>query len=222
MDTLHLYLDSADLKVLKPLLPNPLVYGVTTNPTLLKRAGVRWDALPQLVDQLLGLGVQALHLQAVGETADDLTHSGHELVRLDDTGHIFLKLPATREGFEAAARLTRDGLSVTITAVYRPEQVLFAAQVGANYAAPYLGRLQDSGQDGFELIAQMQSLLNLYVPHPTRLLVASVRTREAVSSLLALGVGSFTLPPVLFTELLANAETTSAAATFMQDARSLT
>ena len=222
MDALHLYLDSADVKTLGLLLPNPLVYGVTTNPTLLKRAGVRWDALPQFVDQILNLGVRALHLQAVGETADELTRSGDELAKLGDTERIFLKLPATREGFEAAARLTGKGLRVTMTAVYRPEQVLFAAQVGASYAAPYLGRLQDSGQAGLKLIGQMQTLLNLYALHPTRLLVASVRTREAVLSLFELGVGSLTLPPVLFTELLINPGTTTAAATFMHDAQSLT
>ena len=221
MNALHLYLDSADLGVLEQILPNSLVYGVTTNPTLLKRAGVKWNALPELVKKLLGLRIRALHLQAIGETPDELTHSGRELAGLGDAERIFVKLPATREGFEAAARLTGEGLNVTMTAVYRPEQALFSAQVGASYAAPYLGRLQDSGQDGLELIGQMQTFLNLYAAHPTRLLVASVRTREAVLSLLALGVGSLTLPPALFTELLTNPETTAAAATFMHDAQAL-
>lgn len=221
MDALHLYLDSADLAALKQVLPNPLVYGVTTNPTLLKRAGVKWRDLPELVDRIFDLGVRALQLQAVGESADTLTRSGRELAGLGDTRRIFVKLPATREGFDAAARLTKDGFGVTTTAVYRPEQALFSAQVGASYAAPYLGRLQDAGHDGLAVIGQMQTLLELYAPHPTRLLVASVRTREAVLSLLASGVGSLTLPPALFAELLGNPETSAAAATFMQDAQSL-
>ena len=221
MDALHLYLDSADLGALGALLPNPLIYGVTTNPTLLKRAGVTWEALPRLVDRVFGFGVQALHLQAVGETADELSRSGLELSKLGDAKRIFIKLPATREGFEAAARLTGVGLQVTMTAVYRPEQALFAAQVGARYAAPYLGRLQDAGYDGLAVITQMQGLLKLYAPHSTRLLVASVRTREAVLSLLELGVGSLTLPPALFTDLLDTPETTAAATTFLQDAQSL-
>jgi len=78
MDAFHLYLDSADLTALKQLLPNPLVYGVTTNPTLLKRAGVAWQALPRLADELFGLGVRALHLQVGGETSSEMVASGLE------------------------------------------------------------------------------------------------------------------------------------------------
>ena len=221
MDALQLYLDSADLEALRQVLPNPLVYGVTTNPTLLKRAGVRWKELSRLAEQIASLGVQALHLQVEGETPEEMVTSGRDLAQLGGSAHVYIKVPATREGFTAAAQLTAEGFSVTMTAVYRPEQALFSAQVGASYAAPYLGRLQDSGEDGLAVIAQMQTLLNLYAPHPTRLLVASVRTREAVLSLLELGVGSLTLPPALFADLLANPETTAAAATFMQDAQTL-
>lgn len=95
--------------------------------------------------------------------------------------------------------------------------MLFSALAGATYAAPYLVRLQGSGQDGLEVIKQMQALLELYYPTPTRLLVANVRSREAVLQLLALGVGSMILPPALFS----CSATDQAAATFLQDARSL-
>lgn len=191
MDAARFYLDSADLGARAEVLPNPLVHGVTTNPTLLKRAGVAWRDLRGLIEAIFGLGARALHLQATGE------------------------------GLLAAARLTTDGLGVTTTAVYQPEQVLFSARAGATYAAPYLGRLQDGGEDGLGVIGQMQALLDLYAPHPTRLLVASVRSREAVVQLLALGVGGLTLPPALFAELVSVPATDRAAATFLEDARSL-
>ena len=221
MDAFHLYLDSADVAALNALLPNPLVYGVTTNPTLLKRAGVAWRELPRLTDELFGLGVRAVHLQVVGETSSEMVASGLELAQLGEPEHIFIKIPASREGLVAAAQLTAEGFGVTTTAVYRPEQALFSAQAGATYAAPYLGRLEDAGEDGLAVIRQMQTLLTLYAPTPTRLLVASVRTREAVLSLLHLGVGSLTLPPALFAELLHCNATEHAAATFSSDAQSL-
>lgn len=221
MDAFHLYLDSADIAALKELLPNPLVYGVTTNPTLLKRAGVTWRDLPRLADELFSLGVRALHLQVVGETSDEMVRSGLELAKLGEPERIFIKVPASRKGLVAAARLTAEGLGVTTTAVYRPEQALFSAQAGATYAAPYLGRMEDAGEDGLAVIRQMQTLLTLYAPTPTRLLVASVRTREAVLSLLNLGVGSLTLPPALFAELLHCDATEHAAATFLSDAQNL-
>ena len=220
-DAFHLYLDSADLGALRQILPHPLVYGVTTNPTLLKRAGLAWGELPRLVDEIYALGVQAVHVQVVGQTTGEMVASGLELAQLGEPGRIFIKIPATRDGLSAAAKLTVQGLGVTTTAVYRPEQVMFSALAGATYAAPYLGRLQDGGQDGLAVIGRMQALLNLYHPAPTRLLVASVRSREAVLALLSLGVGSMTLPPALFTELLTCAETDEAAATFLQDAQSL-
>lgn len=221
MDAPHFYLDSADLGALAEVLPNPLVHGVTTNPTLLKHAGVAWRDLPGLVEAIFGLGVRALHLQVTGETADEMVASGIALAGLGDPKRIFIKVPATREGLLAAARLSADGLGVTTTAVYRPEQALFSAQAGATYAAPYLGRLQDGEEDGLGVIGQMQALPDLYAPHPTRLLVASVRLREAVLSLLNLGVGSLTLPPALFAELVNVPETDRAAATFLEDAQSL-
>jgi len=221
MDAFHLYLDSAEVGALQQVLPHPLVYGVTTNPTLLKRAGLAWHNLAHLVDDIFASGVRAVHLQVVGHTADKMVASGRELAQLGEPGRVFIKIPATRDGLSAVAKLTAEGYSVTTTAVYCPEQVLFSALAGATYAAPYLGRLQDSGQDGLDVIKRMQALLNLYHPTPTRLLVASVRSREAVLQLLALGVGSMTLPPALFAELLNCPATDHAAATFLQDAQSL-
>ena len=226
MDACHLYLDSADLGALKNVLPHPLVYGVTTNPTLFKKAGLMRRDLAAFVSDILAAGVRAVHLQAVGHTRDELIASGLEHAQLaasgsGEPGRIVVKLPATREGFAAAAKLTAEGVRVTVTAVYRPEQVLLAASAGASYAAPYLGRLQDGGHDGLAVVGQMQALLERYAVTPTRLLVASVRSRETVVQLLELGVGSITLPPALFAELLSCPETDEAAATFLQDAQAL-
>lgn len=174
MEACHLYLDSAELGALRDVLPHPLVYGVTTNPTLLKKAGVTSRDLGALVSDVFAAGVRAVHLQAVGQTQDELVASGLEHAQLaasgpGEPGQVFVKLPATREGFAAAAKLTAEGVRVTVTAVYRPEQVLFAASTGALYAAPYLGRLQDGGHDGLAVIGRMQALLDRYAVTTTRL-----------------------------------------------------
>ncbi len=221
MNAFHLYLDSAEVSALQQVLPHPLIYGVTTNPTLLRRAGLAWHDLTHLVNDIFASGVRAVHLQVTGHTAAEIVASGRELAQLGNPSRVFIKIPSTRNGLSAAGRLTTEGFSVTTTAVYCPEQVLFSALAGATYAAPYLGRLEDSGQDGLGIIGRMQALLNLYHLTTTRLLVASVCSREAVLQLLALGVGSMTLPPALFAELLNYPETDHAAATFLQDAQSL-
>jgi transaldolase len=95
---------------------------------------------------------------------------------------------------------------------------VFASLAGAAYVAPYLGRLTDLGADGLSVIARMQALLDRYGSH-TRLLVASVRSREDVLALLELGVGALTLPPELFGSLLDNPATIKDEASFLADAR---
>lgn len=218
----HLYLDSADLGVLKGVLPHPLVYGVTTNPTLMRRVGLTYADLPRFVEAVQALGAKALHLQVPCSTAEETVREGRKLAALGPPGVVLVKIPATREGLSGAAALVAEGIPVTMTAVYRPEQALWSQMVGASYAAPYLGRLEDGGQDGLALIGRMQGLLERYSgATPTRLLVASVRSREAVLGLLTLGVGAITLPPTLLTELLDDPDTDRASAAFLEDARSL-
>ena len=109
-------------------------------------------------------------------------------------------------------------MPVTFTAVWAPEQALFAAMLGAAYAAPYLGRMQDAGLDGLAQIAQMQARLEGSAA-PTRLLVASLRSRQACLDVIALGARAITLPPALFAELIDHEPTRAAERVFLADAR---
>ncbi|HVJ44385.1 MAG TPA: transaldolase family protein [Dongiaceae bacterium] len=216
----HLYLDSADLDELRKCLPHPTVYGVTTNPTLLKRAGVSRAQLSDFTRQCFDLGAQAVQTQVFSATAEEMAADAAALERLGAPGQIVIKIPVTREGLKAGARLIGEGVPVTFTAVYVLEQALFAAQLGAAYAAPYLGRLDDSGVDGLGLIQKMQAVV-MRETQVTRLLVASIRSRAAFLGLMELGVGAMTVPPKLFHELLDHETTLSAEAAFLADAAAL-
>ncbi|RSZ44290.1 MULTISPECIES: transaldolase family protein [unclassified Variovorax] len=217
----HLYLDSADLSELKTCLPHPVVHGVTTNPTLLKRAGIGRGDVPRLLKRCIELGARQVQAQVYSEDADGMLEDARTLLSHFETGQLVVKIPATRQGLAAGAQLIEQGVPVTWTAVYAPEQAHFAAQLGAAYAAPYLGRLDDSGVDGLALIAQMQALVAQRPSSGTRLLVASIRSREAYLSLLRLGVGAITIPPRLFSELLDHPATLAAERGFLADARDL-
>ena len=211
----HLYLDSAELSELRACLPHPVIHGVTTNPTLLKRAGVGRDGLTALLQTAIELGAKQVQAQVGAPQADAMLEDAERLLRPFDRGQLVVKIPATREGLRAGAQLSARGVPVTYTAVYVLEQAHFAAQLGAAYAAPYLGRLEDAGVDGLALIAQMQSVLQ---GSGTRLLVASVRTREAYLALLRIGVGAITVPPRLFGELVDHEFTLAAERGFLADA----
>lgn len=216
----HLYLDSADLGELRACLPHPVVHGVTTNPTLLRRAGVSRSDLPALLRECLALGARQVQAQVQAADAAGMLDDARRLLADFGPGQLVVKIPATREGLRAGAQLSGDGHPVTYTAVYAPEQAHFAALLGAAYAAPYLGRLEDGGADGLALIGRMQALL-AQTAAPTRLLVASVRSREAYLALLALGVGAITIPPRLLPALLDHPATLEAERGFLADAQAL-
>src|ERR1700754_836549 len=168
-EAFHLYLDSADLSELRACLPHPVIHGVTTNPTLLKRAGVGRDALSGLLQTAIELGAKQVQAQVTAAQTDAMLEDAERLLRPFERGQLVVKIPATRDGLRAGAQLSARGVPVTYTAVNVLEQAHFAVQLGAAYAAPYLGRLDDAGIDGLALIAQMQSLIG---GSATRLLVA--------------------------------------------------
>ena len=220
MSGFHLYLDSADLGEWQACLPHPVVRGVTTNPTLLRRAGVGRAQLPALLHRAIALGARQVQAQVHAADVAGMLADAEALLAPFDPGQLVVKIPATREGLQAGAALIARGVPVTWTAVYAPEQAHFAAMLGAAYAAPYLGRLQDAGADGLAVIADMQALV-AQAGSTTRLLVASVRSREAYLALLRLGVGAITIPPRLFSELMDHEATLAAERGFLADAAAL-
>lgn len=217
MADFHLYLDSADITELRACLPHPVVHGVTTNPTLLRRAGVSWQALPDLLDELIALGANQVQAQVRSADVSGMLADADALLCRVDLRRLVVKIPATREGLRAGGILISQGVAVTFTAVYALEQAHFAAELGAAYAAPYLGRLNDAGVDGLALIGAMQGLLTARSAS-MRLLVASVRDRAAYLDLLHLGVRAITIPPRLLPDLLDHSATIQAEQGFLADA----
>ncbi|MEY2645127.1 MAG: hypothetical protein RLZZ611_1776 [Cyanobacteriota bacterium] len=212
---LRLLLDSADPAAWRQWLPTGLFHGVTTNPTLLKRAGRPCDlsSLRALSQEALALGVQELHLQAWGS---DLLSCGRALADLAPE-RIWIKLPLTAAGLEAARGLRADGVPLTFTACYEPAQVLLAAALGVDYIAPYLGRISDQGRDGHAELIRMQRCVDR-LEAPLRLLVASLRCPNDLARLAAEGLNTFTISPAIAEQLLAVEATLAAAAQFELDA----
>ncbi|MEM9164309.1 MAG: transaldolase family protein, partial [Cyanobacteria bacterium P01_F01_bin.4] len=137
---------------------------------------------------------------------------------LDD--RVVVKVPITRLGTTAAAQLTKLGVRVTLTAVYSVPQVLIAAALGAEYVAPYLGRINDLGQDGRALLAKMQRALN-GVQSPTRILAASIRDLEDISYLATQGLDTFTFAPTIASEFFDIKATIAATKDFERAAQAM-
>ncbi|MFB9378349.1 transaldolase family protein [Kineococcus gynurae] len=190
---MKLYADSADREAVLGLLRDNLVHGVTTNPKILHRDGRSQADLPELYQDFVTAGAAEVFLQAVGGDLAELRRSGEFIAGLGD--RVVVKVPATTAGFAVAGSLVREGVPVLLTAVYSLAQATVAGSLGAAYIAPYLGRLNDAGEDGLATVKAMDTVL---APTATRVLVASVRTPEVAATLALEGISHLTADvPVL-------------------------
>ena len=214
--TIRLLLDTADRSEWERLLPSFPFSGVTTNPTLLRRAGLRCDleTIGELARTAFALGTEEMQAQGWGATTDELLRTGEAIATIDR--RMVVKLPATREGVAAARRLIANGATVTLTAVYHPHQVLTAAALGCRYAAPYYGRM---GDEGLAAAYDIATMLTITKDTRTRVLVASLRAAADLAFLAARGADTFALSPTIADAMLAEDLTVSAARVFETDAR---
>lgn len=185
---MDLYLDSADRDALAPLLATGLFRGVTTNPLILQRAGVRLSEVPSLVSWLLAEGADEVFVQTTAADADAIEREGHALRDLSDK--LVVKVPATAPGLVATRRLSAAGVPVLLTVVYHPNQAVLAAAAGARFIAPYLGRMTEAGRDGR---ADLRTMARALAGTGTGVLVASVRDAAVVPELAADGLEAVTV-----------------------------
>lgn len=216
---MRIYIDSAVQAEIKEALASGYVHGVTTNPTLLRRAGLRSEAVPGLVRMAIGEGAMELHLQTYASDVQGIVSEGTALADLD-LGRVVVKIPSTAAGFAAASQLSSRGLRVTLTAVYTARQAVLAHAVGAHYIAVYVGRMRDQGLDALKVIGQMQHILDVQ-RSTVEILAASVRAPEEVVALAELGVAAVTLPLNVLRQLPDSPATSAAAATFIEDSGAL-
>jgi transaldolase len=212
----RIYIDSADEAAIVEALASGYVYGVTTNPTILRRAGARAAGVPALARMALAAGARELHLQVYSDDTAAMVREGRALAELDPQ-RVVVKIPATAAGYAAAAQLAADRVRVTLTAVYTIRQAILAASVGAAYIAVYVGRMGDAGLDALGLVAAMQRTLDAQHA-PVAILAASIRDAAEIEALALAGVATVTLPPPVLSQLLDSPLTAAAAASFGADA----
>jgi transaldolase len=200
---LRFFIDSVEKKDWQRYLSTGLFFGVTTNPKLIAKSGIPFeiDHMEGLAVSAFDLGAKEIHIQVWGETTENMLKIGRELSSIDP--RVMVKVPITAEGLKCANQLISEGSSVTLTAVHAAEQALIAAALGAKYAAPYLGRMNDGGLNGLEEIIFMQRIIK-NADSNTRLLVASIREIKDLVKLSEQGLHTFTLLPKLIDQLMSN------------------
>lgn len=217
---MDLYLDTADVAAWRALMPTGLFTGITTNPLLAHRAGLSYPAINWLDMAGLGaeLGAKELHVQVYGP-ADGYADFAAQIYEAGAKAGIdtVVKIPLTEAGIRAAAGVKALGGKILMTACYSAKQMLVARALGADYIAPYFGRMDEAGLPAFEIMSQMWEAAK---GGPTRILVASLRSTDQVMELAAAGHDCFTVSPDVARAFLSDKMTDAAAEAFEEAALS--
>lgn len=210
-----LFIDTASPAELDRLIPTNFFAGVTTNPTVLRRAGLTQRDVPAIYQHAQGLGAKIFFAQAVGSTFGELRESAEAILELGLNMH--LKLPATPVGLQVASELKNAGERILLTAVYDPTQGILAHELGLHWIAPYVGSMQDLGLNGVERTIQLHQILRRHDSRTT-VLAASIRRIDDLAALFAAGVPSATLAPPLARYIVSNEHSVEMAQQFEIDA----
>lgn len=207
------FVDSCDVEQIAELAELGLVDGVTTNPSLVKQSGRNFISILREICQIVPTSVSA------EVVANDFAGMIDEAMRLVEIGEqITIKLPITYDGLKACNYLSAQDISVNMTLCFTPQQALLAAKAGADFVSPFVGRLDDVGQDGLNLVGDICHIFDNYPDDlHTSVLVASVRNSFHVVESAKIGADIVTMPPLLFKTLMQHPLTDSGLARFNTD-----
>lgn len=211
-------IDDADIDRIKALYRYYPIDGVTTNPSILAKCGrPPYEALRD-IREFIGNKAE-LHVQVVSTTAEEMVEEGRKIERALGN-NTYIKIPSIPEGLRAMQILTGEGYHVTATAIYTPMQAYLAAKAGAEYAAPYVNRIDNLGADG---VATTKKIHDIYVHNhcKTRILAAGFKNSQQVQELCEYGISCLTIASDVIENLIKNANVTMAVEDFVSDFESL-
>lgn len=214
---MKIFLDTADLSEIRRGADAGLIDGVTTNPSLLAKAAGDRDP-KELFVEICETVRGPVSAEVIATDAETMIEEGRRLAALHE--HIVVKVPLTEDGLRATRVLSREGIKVNVTLCFSPSQALLAAKAGATYISPFVGRLDDIGHDGMELVQQIRDIYDQY-GMTTQILAASLRHPRHVVESMMIGADCATIPaPVLF-QLLKHPLTDNGLARFLEDWKKL-
>jgi transaldolase len=206
-----LFIDSGNIKDIEALVAIGIIDGVTTNPTLLaKEPGDYKENLKKICQIVKGpVSGEVTALDVAGMLAQ-----GHDIAKIDQ--HMIVKVPLTRAGIQACKTLSGEGIRVNVTLCFSAAQALLAAKAGATFVSPFVGRLDDVGTNGMELIREIVTIYNNY-DFTTEILVASTRNPIHIVDAAKMGADICTCPPAVIDQLFNHPLTNIGLDKFLKD-----
>ncbi|WP_310541877.1 fructose-6-phosphate aldolase [Phenylobacterium sp.] len=208
---MQLFLDTTDTAVLKDLAATGLVDGVTTNPTLIAKSG---RPMLEVIAEICDLVEGPVSAEVAATDVEGMLKEGAKLAAI--ATNVVVKLPLTREGLIATAEFAVQGIATNVTLCFTAAQAMLAAKAGATYISPFIGRLDDYGMDGMDLIREIRAIYDTY-DFDTEILAASIRNPAHVTAAALSGADCATIPPGVFLDLFKHPLTEKGLEQFMSD-----
>ena len=205
------FADTAEIKDIRELAEAGLLDGVTTNPSLIKKSGRDFI---ETITEIAGVVSGPVSAEVVAVEHDAMMNEAELLRKIAD--NIVIKVPLTPAGLKTCKALTDDGTMVNVTLCFSANQALLAAKAGASFISPFVGRLDDIGQPGMELISDIRLIYDNY-DFATEILVASVRNSIHVLDSAKLGADVITAPPAVIWSLFKHPLTDAGLESFLKD-----
>jgi len=206
------FIDTAEVAEIKALADTGLVDGVTTNPSLIAKSGRKiLDVIAEICDIIPG----PISAEVAATDYETMLAEGRKLAALRP--NVAVKVPLTPDGLKVCKALSDGGTMVNVTLCFSANQAILAAKAGAAFISPFVGRLDDIGQDGMQLIAEICEIYAQYPDFTTDVLVASVRSPMHVTHAARLGAHVVTMPPAVLKQMYQHPLTDKGLATFSAD-----
>lgn len=205
------FIDTADLDDIRDLAATGMVDGVTTNPSLVAKTG---RSFLEVVEEIAGVVPGPVSAECVATDHETMLKEGEKLAKI--ASNIAVKVPLTVDGLKTCKALSDQGVMVNVTLCFSAAQALLAAKAGASFISPFVGRLDDIGQDGMELIADIVQVYSQY-DFDTEVLVASIRGPQHVVAAAKMGADVATLPPKVLRQLFDHPLTDKGLDAFLKD-----
>lgn len=206
------FVDTADTDEIRDLAATGLLDGVTTNPSLVAKTGRDFTEVVQEICNMVDGPVSA---EVTATEADAMIEEGRKLAGLAD--NVAIKVPLTWDGLKACRALTQAGTMVNVTLCFSANQALLAAKAGATFISPFIGRLDDIGEDGMDVIRDIRQIYDNYDNLSTEILAASIRSEEHVKQAALAGSDVATVPPQVLRDLVKHPLTDKGLAAFLAD-----
>ncbi len=206
------FIDTADIDEIKSLNNTGMVDGVTTNPSLIAKSG---QSILDVIEQICQVVDGPVSAEVIATDVDNMLKEGRKLASISKS--VAVKVPLTHDGLMACKALSNENIMVNVTLCFSAAQAILAAKAGATFVSPFIGRLDDIGQDGLNLISDICTIYSNYPLIGTQVLVASVRGPQHVIESAKIGADVVTIPPSILRQLFKHPLTDNGLKAFMDD-----